>query len=118
MYEIRPNLHVTNAGLKGLGVFTLFAIPAGRLIELAPLKELTGGLKSIEAVGLGNRYFERDGQHFVCLGYGSLYNHSETPNVDWEQGELAIRFTSNRLIVPGEELTIRYADRVPFEVMT
>lgn len=110
------NLFVKPAGRKGLGVFAHRNIRAGELVESCPLVELHGGLDTVKAVGLGNRYFEQDGQHYISLGYGGLYNHSETPNLDWRHDHRTLTFVTQRFIFAGEELVIRYADSVPFEV--
>ncbi len=59
------------------------------------------------------------------MGYGSLYNHSYTPNAVYQVNdqEMIIQFNALRNIQVGEEITINYnrnpGDRSPvwFEVI-
>ena len=47
------------------------------------------------------------------FGFGSIYNHSDTPNVYWEilSGEHNImKYSSINDIKTGDELTISYGD--------
>jgi SET domain-containing protein len=45
----------------------------------------------------------------VALGYGSLYNHSYSPNARYlDVGRMTKAFISLRDIAPGEEITINY----------
>jgi len=50
--------------------------------------------------------------NFIASGFGSLYNHSETPNIKWEHTSniKIIMFKSLRDIEPNEELCHRYGD--------
>jgi SET domain-containing protein len=61
----------------------------------------------------------------VALGYGSLYNHSYTPNARYDDESPQIKiFTAIREIAAGEEITINYngepSDESPvwFKVVT
>jgi SET domain-containing protein len=47
----------------------------------------------------------------VCaLGFGSLYNHSDTPNAYWRSNleKKTFEFVSSRQILPGEEIFVWY----------
>ena len=44
----------------------------------------------------------------ISLGYGSIYNHSFTPNAEYEQGYACITYRAIRDISPGEEIQINY----------
>jgi hypothetical protein len=46
----------------------------------------------------------------IALGYGSMYNHSERPNLLWDaDSDLeVIKFIARRNIDPNEQLTIHY----------
>jgi SET domain-containing protein len=44
----------------------------------------------------------------LALGFGSIYNHSETPNAVYKNGKDHITFTALRDIEAGEEITIDY----------
>jgi SET domain-containing protein len=112
---------------KGRGVFARRAIPKGRLIEkvplmLVPVRHIVGGLENPD---LARHFFLHDSRQVaVCLGYGSLYNHSYTPNARYNEGPGGtMRFTALRDIAAGEEICINYngdpEDRSPvgFEVL-
>jgi SET domain-containing protein len=54
----------------------------------------------------------------MTLGYGSVYNHSATPNMKWyaKRSTNEIVFYAIRDIEPGEELTHDYKwDEYPWE---
>jgi SET domain-containing protein len=112
---------------KGRGVFARRGIARGALIEqvplmLVPLEHIVGGLNNPD---LARHFFLHDRRRVaVCLGYGSLYNHSYTPNARYDEGPGAtMRFTALRDIAAGEEICINYngdpEDRSPvgFEVI-
>jgi SET domain-containing protein len=112
---------------KGRGVFARRPIAEGTVIErvpvlLAPLEHGTGGAS---CPVLGRYGFLRNRSTLaLALGYGSLYNHSYSPNAryDEEPGTLMV-FMALRPIEAGEEITINYNgdpdDRSPvgFEVL-
>lgn len=111
---IHPALFVDKVKKKGRGVFTRHDIPKNTLIEIAsvivlPKKERNWLDQSV----LYDYYFlwgDDDSRSALCLGYGSLYNHSYQPNLIYEANyELdIIEFTSLRDIKAFEELTINY----------
>ena len=64
-------------------------------------------------------------QAAIALGYGSLYNHSYTPNARYvfRESEECLEFIALREIQAGEEITINYnnleesaANPLPFTV--
>jgi SET domain-containing protein len=95
-------------GRHGRGVFATRRFPKGELVERCP----TLALPDSEVTGrLGDYVFlsVTAGDVLVVLGYGMLYNHSETPNVEYVQEKpSAIEFLALRAIRPGDELTIDY----------
>jgi SET domain-containing protein len=102
---------VKRAPGKGRGVFARRAIAGGTVVErvpvlLLPLGHVGGG----DAWALGRFCFYRGrGTVAVALGYGSLYNHSSTPNARYDEGPGAtMLFTALRDIAAGEEITINY----------
>jgi uncharacterized protein len=110
---------------KGRGVFARASIRKGAVIEqvpvlVVPIKALTGGLDNPTLC----KYFFiwNKGTVAVSLGYGSLYNHSYTPNAEYEHGRGCMIYRALRPIAKGEEITINYngdpADReaVGFDV--
>src|SRR5207237_10466933 len=105
---------------KGRGVFARCAIKRGAVIErvpvaVMPIKLVVDGWKNPAL----SRYFYVWSKTTIAvsLGYGSLYNHSYTPNADYEQGTQVLVYRALRDIKPGEEITVNYngspADRRP-----
>lgn len=87
----------------------------GELIEVCPVIVVGGENERplLDKTPLFNYYFAwgADGtQNALALGFGSLYNHSYTPNAthfcDHRNGE--IRIYARRRIVTGEEIRINY----------
>lgn len=111
---LSPALTVRASPGRGRGVHALRAFAAGECIERAPVIVLAAReLDAIRSTLLGRYYFEwgeDDESGALALGYGSLYNHSYTPNATYEFREelMAIDFLALREIGPGEEITINY----------
>ena len=97
--------------IDGLGVFAEEDIKKGALIEKAPL--LLMSMKEFDLIKRTKLYyyfFEYTNNHFaITLGYGSLYNHSYTPNARYYYNynkELEIYAIKN--IKKGEEIFFNY----------
>lgn len=110
-------MYVAPSPLGGRGVFTAEAIPAGTVIELAPVIVLSASDRQrVHATRLHDYYFQWAGeQAAIALGMGSLYNHSEPANADFtlEYDFDQIRFAALRAIASGEEITINYRTGAP-----
>jgi uncharacterized protein len=99
---------------RGRGVFALAAIPAGTLIETADVISIPQDeLEIIERCIVADYYFrwgvdEREGA--IALGYGSIYNHSFTPNARYVKhfDRRTIDFIALRDIAAGEEIRTNY----------
>ena len=83
----------------------------GEIIEICPMIILPEIAKTIDK--LKDIVFEIDkkkGQYALVLGYGSLYRHSDEPNVDYayNKRQKHMFFIANRPIQAMEELTINY----------
>ena len=112
--SVHAPLEVRTSGSRGRGVFALTAIPAGSLIESVDVIPIPREeMDSIEACILADYYFRwgDDGREgAIALGYGSLYNHSYTPNARYvkhfEHG--TIDFIALRDIAAGEEIRTNY----------
>jgi hypothetical protein len=104
---------------KGRGVFARRLIRRGEVIERTPVLMLPAG------AALGDYCFEwGEGTWALALGYGSLYNHSYSPNARYDDLNSRTKvFTALRDIDAGEEITVNYngdpEDRSPvwFEVL-
>ena len=57
------------------------------------------------------------GDKLLALGYGSLFNHSGHPNVDYhvDAANLCIRYLSGHNIQTNKELCISYVENLWFE---
>jgi SET domain-containing protein len=102
---------VRNVKGKGRGIFARKDIDKGKVIErvpivLVPVKHLIGGMHSPALARFF--YLWNKKEVAISLGYGSLYNHSYTPNAHFEHGARSITYTALRDIAKGEEITINY----------
>ena len=93
---------------KGRGVVAKCAIPANTVIERAPVLVIPDG-EIDESVLVNYVYHWGRDTVALALGYGSLYNHSYSPNAKYEDVGVQTKvFTSIRDIEAGEEITINY----------
>lgn len=122
-----PSLYIAPSSLGGRGVFTSEAVVEGSIIEISPVIILPAKeLPIIHKTRLHDYYFLWEhGQCAIALGYGSLYNHSESPVAEYEMdyADRSISFYCLRAIGVGEEITINYVTggneqgRLWFEVL-
>lgn len=102
--QIRPSL------ISGRGIFAVKKIKKGEIIEECPVLLMTEDCPS-----LSNYYFNwSDNPHVraLPLGYGLLYNHSDTPNAKWQidPDQKIITFTALYNIPADDEIFINYGD--------
>ena len=106
----------------GLGVFATEHIAKGDIIEKCPALQL-GWRANYTHDPMLNRYVWQDpckcekcaehGHHmYLLLGYGSLYNHSDSPNAecDIEFRRLLGNIRALADIEAGKEITINYGE--------
>jgi uncharacterized protein len=108
------SISVKDSPGKGRGVFSQQNFKRGEVIETCPVIVLPPEeIDSLELTQLYNYYFawgpdSKDAA--IALGYGSLYNHSYSPNAryykDFENSLL--RYICIRDIQKDEEITINY----------
>ena len=104
---------------KGRGVVAQRQFRAGETVERSPVIVLPATeAPLIRQTRLAHYYFEWGPdcqQAAIALGYGSLYNHSYTPNARYEfrESEECLEFIALRDIQPGEEITINYNNLGP-----
>ncbi len=109
-----PSLYIQSSPGKGKGVFTREAIEARTLIEIAPVIVLPeNDCKLMDNSFLYNYYFlwgDHHKNYAICLGYGSIYNHSYSPNCIYETyyEDEVIHFITIKDIAAGEELLVNY----------
>ena len=105
----------------GRGVFASIDIAENESVEICPVIILTDeeGLK-LRETELKNYYFkfgDGKGSMFfgICLGYGSLFNHSYEPNATYikELEDSTIEFMAIKPIKKDEEITVNYHNGNP-----
>jgi uncharacterized protein len=107
-------LYVAQTENKGRGVFCSVEIQKKSIIEICPIILIPEiEVDTIHETELHDYYFiwgENDEQAAIALGFGSLYNHSYSPNAnyiyDFEFN--TIEFFAIKKILPGTEITINY----------
>jgi len=110
-------IYVDKSPIHGLGVFASEKIIKGELIEECPILSLplTFGEKS--GLMLNYRFNWPSGtlkweEQVIALGFGSLYNHSESPNAEWisNNEKRTFEFVCLKDIEEGEEILVWYGD--------
>ena len=105
---------IKETGKYGRGIFATRDIKTGELIEISPvLTSIKNEWKYLKKTVLYNYCFSW-GENYehtaIALGYGSLYNHSYTPNAEYKYNtdNLSIDFYAIADITDGQEITINY----------
>ena len=105
---------IKDTGKYGRGVFATRDIKTGELIEVSPvLASSKNDWKYLKKTVLYNYCFSW-GENYehtaIALGYGSLYNHSYTPNAKFANNtdNTSIDFYAIADINDGQEITINY----------
>ncbi|MBV8456184.1 MAG: SET domain-containing protein-lysine N-methyltransferase, partial [Acetobacteraceae bacterium] len=94
--------------------FATRSFEEGDVIEVCPAIVLPEhDARRLDGTRLYDYYFGwgPDGrQAAIALGYGSLYNHSVTPNAAYRKNTEAeaIAFIATKTILPGEEIHVTY----------
>ncbi len=94
-------------------------ISKNQIIEQCPALIYRKNPEVIEQTIFDNYVFDWDEQHeAMALGYGSLCNHSYTPNasVDYDMKANEVIFSALRDIEIGEEIMINYNDDTGEEI--
>ena len=109
----------------GRGVFSNRAFFKDEVVEVAPAILLSQNYNNLP-VEFKDRVFnwgyltKSSVGSSLVLGYGSVYNHSDRPNLRYEADDnrQVMRFIARRAIDPNEQLTIHYdqADGVHKEI--
>lgn len=114
MVTATDSLEVREILGKGRGVFAKRRFEAGELIERAPIIPLSQVEEPRDPQLVLYHYIFSWGpegkQSALALGYGSLYNHSYTPNALYIVHELekCIDFIAYQAIEISQEITINY----------
>lgn len=108
------NINRVEYSKKNNGAYCVLAktqFAKGEIVEIAPI--IFVGLEAKAVPRLKDYIFEIDKnkqQFGVVLGYGSLYKHSETPNITfaYNKSNKQMYFIAAKTINAGAELTINY----------
>ena len=108
------NINRVEYARKNNGNYTVLSktqYAKGEIVEIAPI--IFVGVEAKAVPRLKDYIFEIDKnkqQYGIVLGYGSLYGHSETPNITfaYNKQNRQMYFIAARTINAGEELTINY----------
>jgi SET domain-containing protein len=101
------------------GVFATVDIATGEVVEIAPVIVMSHeDLVDTKWNVLFDYYFWMDDYVVLALGYGSMYNHSENPNIEYEifPDKREIKFISIKNIKKGEELLFNYKGKEKSDV--
>ena len=111
-------IYITSSKIRnsGRGVFASENIEKDELIEWCPLVILKENeVPFLRQTELLNYYFQWKGDDIhhsaaICLGFGSLFNHSYTPNATYKKrfDEDVIDFVALKSIGTNEEITVNY----------
>jgi SET domain-containing protein len=98
---------------KGLGIYATENIAEGTVIERAPVLPMTPTERKHAGKTILNHYmypWRSTRGACIAFGYGSIYNHSFTPNADWKQNfkMKQMVYTAIKPIKKGEEITVNY----------
>ena len=108
-------IQVGESGVHGQGVFATRPIAKGEVIERCPYIVIDDD-DLAEANRLQDYLFtspDQPGDYLCVLGYGMMYNHSDTPNAEWEIDDddiQFVRFTALQPISDGEEIFQNYGE--------
>jgi uncharacterized protein len=107
-------LYVKEVAGKGRGVFSSNALFRGEYVEVAPIIIIPESTVLIISKTVLNPYCVVWGENreelALVLGYGSLYNHSYTPNMKYVRDLVnkEMRYVALGCIPQNTELTINY----------
>ena len=109
-----PSLYVSQSDIEGRGVFTSSDIAEETLLEICPVIVIPEkDLNAIHNTALHDYYYywgEGEKEGCIVLGFGSMYNHSVTPNAlcvpDYDNK--SFNYYTLREIQAGEEITVNY----------
>jgi SET domain-containing protein len=106
-------IEIRKSNKFGRGVFAAQTIAKDTVIERAPLIVLDEADTKMVRDSNVLVYYDfsfNDQYSAIAGGYGSFYNHSPSPNVDWEVDQEAeeIKYWTTQAIEAGEQLFINY----------
>ena len=108
-----PNkLYLAEAKGKGMGVFASDAISKGEIVEVCHLHYLKRNEKITGYMfGRNPKGVDLKKQRYVAFGFGSIYNHSDDYNIDYENNGKTMKFFATRNINVNEECCVDYGKK-------
>lgn len=102
-------VYVNKSPIHGLGVFAIDDIYEGEIVEICPIMYILTSDRITSRYTFSWPKFVGKKQ-VIALGYGSLYNSSNTPNCDWQTDVIKsqIIFKAISDIKANEEITTNY----------
>lgn len=101
---------------KGRGVFATRAFERGDVVEVAPVLVLPPDQQDrVDGTVLDSYVFAWGDTVAIALGFGSIYNHSWSPNLEYRKrlAEGVLEFVAIADIAEGDELTTNYTASNP-----
>lgn len=114
MIKMPTKIYVDNSPVHGLGVFAKEKIYKDEVIEECPVLKLPIERGEHSSLLIDYRFnFPSTGfwiEQVIPLGYGPLYNHSNTPSAYWYSvdDKRTFLFVASRDIELGEEIFVYY----------
>jgi len=113
MLQQHPGLYFAPSGKHRYGMFCTEDIASGSVIEICPIILIPGeqARQIVRGYILYEYYFEwKKDSIAIALGYGSLYNHAENPNTEFQPDykNQYIIFTALKNIPAGTEILVDY----------
>lgn len=110
-------IYVDISKIHGYGVFAKEKISKGEIFEECPLLDLGIPYGHSTHVLIDYRFNWPQGEvvwqkQVISWGYGSLYNHSDSPNAYWRSSKNnnTFEFVATKDINPDEEILVYYGD--------
>jgi uncharacterized protein len=109
-----PKISILESKIKGAGrgVFATQDIKKGEVIEVCPVMVVPRKDYPLLKQTILHNYYFMWGKSTcaVCLGFGSMYNHSYNPNATYIKRikDNIIEFASIKNIKKNEEITVNY----------
>lgn len=114
MTNINQNLYIKTSklgGKYGRGVFSNKKYEIGDTIELAPyIEDITSNYKGVIRDYIFKKSANSD-KSVVAFGYGSMYNHSDTPNASWKVNDDYVKISCIKPINKDEEIFLSYGSQ-------
>lgn len=98
---------------SGRGVFANQDIKKGEIIEICPVIEISKhDMSHLEKSILTTYFFfgKKREMSVIALGFGSIYNHTYTPNATYKKkiAEKTLEFSALENIKKDKEITVNY----------